>query len=108
MDFVVMKAGRALVWAMAGDDWHQVREAVTYLWSVAYPAPQVRGVQAELDELRDQVLQARSIGDARTEKALEGVWQIKLQQFLRAEPALAWRLQDVLDHVLVPALLSPR
>jgi hypothetical protein len=93
---------------MVGDDWHQACDAVTALWSLAYPAPQARSVQAELDELREQVTQASRAGDAGSEQAMEGYWQVKLQQLLIADPALAPRLQQVLDHVLIPALLSPR
>jgi hypothetical protein len=106
MDRLVMQAGRALVRAMAGDDWHQASAAVTGLWSLAYPASQAHGVQSELDELREQVTQARRADDADSEQALEGYWQVKLQQLLYADPAIASRLQYVLDHVLTPALLS--
>jgi hypothetical protein len=108
MDRLVVQAGRALVRAIAGDDWHQACAAVVALWSLAYPAPEAGRVQAELDELREQVTRARHAGDAGSEQALEGYWQIKLQQLLIADPALASRLQEILDHVLNPALLSPR
>jgi hypothetical protein len=108
MDRLVIQAGRALVRAMVSDDWHQAYAAVAGLWSLAYPASQTGGVQAELDELREQVTRARRAGDAAAEQALEGYWQVKLQQLLFADPALASRLQDVLDRVLAPALLSPR
>ena len=33
-----------------------------------------------------------------------GAWQVRLQQLLRADPALAAELQRVLDQVLAPAL----
>ena len=108
MDRLVMQAGRALVRATVGDDWDKVRVAVTSLWSLAYPGPQGDGVQAELAELREQVTRARSVGDVGSEQALEGYWQVKLQQLLHDDPTLASRLQYVLDHVLTPAVLSPR
>jgi hypothetical protein len=108
MDRLVVQAGRALVRAMAGDDWHQASAAVIGLWSLAYPAPAAHSVQAELDELREQVTRARRAGDVGSEHALEGYWQVKLQQLLIAGPALAARLQNILDQVLTPALLAPQ
>ena len=103
MDPVVAAFGTALVGAIATDAWQQVREAVTGLWRRVHPR---RGddVGAELDELREQVLVARRDGDDGTERALEGAWQLRLQQLLRADPALAAELQRVLDQVLTPAL----
>jgi hypothetical protein len=103
MDPVVAAFGTALVGAIATDAWQQVREALTGLWRRVHPR---RGddVGAELDELREQVLAARRDGDASTERALEGAWQLRLQQLLRADPALAAELQRVLDQVLTPAL----
>ncbi|MGH3521869.1 MAG: hypothetical protein ACRDU4_03345 [Mycobacterium sp.] len=47
---------------------------------------------------------ARRDDDAGTERALERTWQLRLQQRLRANPALAAELQRLLDQVLTPAL----
>jgi hypothetical protein len=49
------------------------------------------------------VLRARADGDAETEQALEGAWQLRLQELLRADPALGVDLRQVLDQVLAPA-----
>src|SRR5579859_6304238 len=103
MDQIVLAAGTALVGAIATDTWQQVREAVVALWHRAHPR-QADSIGTELDELRGQILQARSKNDTDTAKALEGAWQVKLQQLLRAEPALAVELQRVLAEVLTPAL----
>jgi hypothetical protein len=97
MDPVVAAFGTALVGAIATDAWQQVREAVTGLWRRVHPRREDDGIGAELDELREQVLGARRDGDASTERALEGVWQVRLQQLLRADPALAGELRRVLD-----------
>ena len=104
MDPIVLAFGPALVGAIATDTWQQVREAVTGLWRRAHPRQKADGIGAELDELREQVLLARRSGDADTERALEGAWQVRLQQLLRADPALAAELRRVLDQVLTPAL----
>ena len=103
MDPIVRAAGTALVGAIATDAWQHVKQAVTGLWRRVHPgrADQVEG---ELDELRRQVLQARADGDPGTEHALEGAWQIRLQDLLGTDPALAADLRQVVDQVLTPAL----
>ncbi len=104
MDPIVLAFGTALVGAIATSTWQQVRDAVTGLWRRVHPRQELGGLGTELDDLREQVLQARRDGDAGTERALEGAWQLRLQQLLRADPALAGELRRVLDQVLTPAL----
>jgi hypothetical protein len=87
MDPVVAAFGTALVGAIAADAWQQVHKAVTGLWRRVHPRREDNGIGAELDELREQVLVARRDGDASTERALEGVWQLRLGQLLRVDPA---------------------
>jgi hypothetical protein len=104
MDPIVLAFGTALVGAIATDTWQQVREAVTDLWCRVHPRRKADDVGTELDELREQVLLARRDSDTGTERALEGAWQLRLQQLLRADPNLAAELQRVLDQILKPAL----
>jgi hypothetical protein len=104
MDPVVAAFGTALIGAIATDAWQQVHEAVTGLWRRVHPRREDDGIEAELDELREQVLVARRDGDAGTERALEGAWPVRLQQLLRADQTLAAEVQRVLDQVLTPAL----
>jgi len=104
MDPIVLAFGTALVGAIATSTWQGVREAVTGLWRRVHPQQKANDIGAELDELREQVLVARRDGDKDTERALEGTWQVRLQQLLRADPALAAELRHVLDQVLTPAL----
>jgi len=104
MDPIVAVFGTALVGAIATSTWQQVRDAVTGLWRRVHPRQEPGGIGTELDDLREQVLQARRDGDTGTERALEGAWQLRLQQLLRADPALAAELRRVLDQVLTPAL----
>jgi hypothetical protein len=104
MDRIVLAAVTALAGAVVGDGWRQVHEAIAGLWRRGHSPQQADTIGAEVDQLREQLLQARRDGDTGTEQALEGAWQVKLQQLLRADPTLTAELQRVLDQVLTPAL----
>ncbi|MFC4010862.1 hypothetical protein ACFOY2_26785 [Nonomuraea purpurea] len=103
MDPIVLAAGTALVTAMATDAWQSAREGAVALWRKVRPE-QAEIVEAELVEVREQVLEARRDGDADTEQALAGAWQVRLQQLLRADPSLAVEIRRMLDEVLTPSL----
>lgn len=104
MDPVSLAFGAALVGAIATDEWPRVREAVMGLWRRLRPKHQADDVEAELGELREQVLAARRDKDVGTEKALEGAWQVKAHQLVGADASVAEELRRVLDEVLTPAL----
>ena len=101
MDPIVVAFGTALVSAMATDVWQQARASVVGLWRRVHPQ-QTDTVEADLEGLRTQVLDARQAGRADVEQALTGVWQGRLQQLLLDEPALATELRRVLDCRLRP------
>ncbi len=103
MDPIVVAFGTALVGAMATDVWQRARASVVALWRRAHPQ-QADAVEADLETLRGQVLDARQAGRADTEQALTGVWQGRLQQLLLYEPTLAAELRRVLDDTLTPVL----
>ncbi|MGJ6966247.1 hypothetical protein ACSDR0_30495 [Streptosporangium sp. G11] len=103
MDPIVMAAGTALVTAMATDAWQQARAGAVALWRRFAPE-QVKTVEAELDEVRDQILAARREEDVETEQALAGEWRVRLARLLRQDPQAAAELRRVLDEVLAPAL----
>lgn len=107
MDALVVAAGTALVGAMATDGWQQARTGLVALWRRVHPADADR-VDAQLAVVRTQVLSAREAGDQDTERALQGSWQLQLQQLLSEEPALADNLQRLLDEELTPALEAHR
>ncbi|MFC7382970.1 hypothetical protein [Sphaerisporangium rhizosphaerae] len=102
MDPIVLAAGTALVTAMATDAWEQARKAAVALWRRTRP-DEADSVAGELAEVRAQVIAARREGDAETERALAGSWQIRLQRLLRADPDLAAELRRVLAEELSPA-----
>ncbi len=104
MDAVVAAFGTALVAAVATDAWGQVREALTALWHRTRAQHDAGTIGTELDELREKAMQARREGDAAVTTALEGTWQLKVLDLLRADPALASELRRILDEILRPAL----
>jgi predicted LPLAT superfamily acyltransferase len=103
VDPIVLAAGTALVTAMATDAWEQARTGAVTLWRRVRPE-QADTVEKELAEVRAQMLAARHDGDMDTERALAGSWQVRLQQLLREDPALAGELRRVLDEALTPVL----
>ncbi|MGW2722366.1 hypothetical protein [Streptomyces sp. NPDC001492] len=105
MDPIALAAGTALVGAMANDAWQGARTAVTALWRRVRPE-QADAVDAELAETRAQLLSARGAGELETEQALAADWQLRLQALLRADPAVADELRNLLDTRLTP-LLAP-
>lgn len=112
MDPIVVATGTALVGAVGTDAWRQVCAAVAELWRDAggTEADQQRVdiVTRDLWALREEVLQARRDRSAGTERALTGVWQLRIQALLRERPELAGELRRVLSAVLAPALAAPR
>jgi len=103
VDPIVVAFGTALVGAMATDTWQRVRSSVVAVWRRVHPQ-QAETVEADLEGLRAQVLDARQAGRADIEQALAGVWQGRLQQLLLDEPTLAAELRRVLDESLTPVL----
>lgn len=103
VDPIVVAFGTALVSAMATDLWQRARTSVVAVWRRVHPQ-QAATVEADLETLRAQVLDARQTGRADTEQALVGVWQGRLQQLLLDEPAVAGELHRVLEDTLTPVL----
>lgn len=105
MDPLVMAAGTAVVTAMATDGWEKARSAVVALWRRVHP-DQAPAVDAELRDVRAEVLAAREAGDPGAERELAGDWQRRLRRLLAADPQAGAELRRVLDETLVP-LLTP-
>jgi hypothetical protein len=88
---------------MATDAWQQARSSVVALWQRVHPE-RVPAIEAELAEVRYEVLAARDADDVATEEGLAQDWQRKLQRMVRDNPALGRELQRVLDQELTPLL----
>lgn len=103
MDPIVMAAGTALVTAMATDGWQQARAGAVTLWRRVHPE-RVPAIEAELEEVRGEVLTARQAADQQAEDALAEEWRRKLARLVAADPAIGAEIQQVLDQVWKPLL----
>ncbi|MFJ9410485.1 hypothetical protein [Streptomyces sp. NPDC101393] len=90
---------------MATDAWQHARDAAVTLWRRVHPE-RVPAVEAELGEVRAELLAAREEGDVQAEEELAADWQRRLRRLLRDDPSLADELRRVLDEELNP-LLAP-
>ncbi|GAA2324896.1 hypothetical protein Scani_68320 [Streptomyces caniferus] len=105
MDPLVVAAGTALVSSMATDAWQHARDATVALWRRVHPE-RVSAIEAELADVRAEVIAARDEGDSQVEEELAADWQRRLRRLLRDDPSLAGELRRVLDEELNP-LLAP-
>jgi hypothetical protein len=99
-------AGTALIGAMATDAWAQAKAITVSLWRRVHPE-RANAVEAELIQVRAEVLAARQAGDTQTEAELAAEWQHRLRRLLIANPSLAGELQRVLRDELIPMLPPP-
>jgi hypothetical protein len=103
---IVVAFGTALVAAMATDTWEEARSAVVALWRRACSPRQAKAVAQELGGLRERVLAARAAGQTDIERALERVWQGRLQELLLDNPDLASEFRAVMEQTMIPMLLA--
>lgn len=102
MDPIVMATGTALIGAMATDAWQQTRAAVVRWWRARSGAAgqESEQVGTELEGVRGQIVAARERGDEATEEALAGLWRLRFQQLLDADPQLSPVVQELLDELM--------
>ncbi|MGW9431663.1 hypothetical protein ACWHA1_27450 [Streptomyces decoyicus] len=90
---------------MATDAWQHARDCAVALWRRVHP-DRVPAIEAELADVRSELIAARGEGDAQAEEELAADWQRRLRRLLRDDPSLADELRRVLDEELSP-LLAP-
>ncbi|MFD3422538.1 hypothetical protein [Streptomyces decoyicus] len=90
---------------MATDAWQHARDCAVALWRRVHP-DRVSAIEAELADVRSELIAARDEGDAQAEEELAADWQRRLRRLLRDDPSLADELRRVLDEELSP-LLAP-
>lgn len=109
MDQLVPGAANALIAAMATDGWDEVRASAVTLWRRVHP-DRVPAVEAELAEIRGEILASREAGEPGVERDLVADWQRELRRLVTAHPELAAELgalQEEWSHLLpasVPAV----
>ncbi|WP_327119841.1 hypothetical protein OHB12_14665 [Nocardia sp. NBC_01730] len=103
MDPLLLAAGTTLVTAMATDGWREVRAGAVALWRRVHPE-RAPAIEAELEEVRGEVLEARAAGNADIERELARDWQRRLGRLVAADPGLEPELRSVLDEQWTPAL----
>ncbi|MGH3901031.1 MAG: hypothetical protein ACRDTA_22855 [Pseudonocardiaceae bacterium] len=91
-------AATTVVQLLATAAWKQATSAVGSLWRRVHPQ-RAETVQAELEERRAEVLDARQAGDGQVEQALVGEWQGRLQRLVVADPQVADELRRVVAEL---------
>ncbi|MFF3943046.1 hypothetical protein [Streptomyces phaeofaciens] len=91
---------------MVTDAWQRARSSAVELWQRVHPE-RVPAIEAELTDVRNEVIAAREANDVVTEAELTKDWQRKLERLVRDNPALGRELQRVLDQELTPLLPPP-
>lgn len=81
-------AGTTIVAAMVTDTWEKTKTAVVGLWHRVHPQ-RAEGIDAELVEVRRELLAARAAGDGQVERDLVVEWQGRLRRLLAADQDVA-------------------
>ncbi|MFI0191314.1 hypothetical protein ACH4PW_27665 [Streptomyces sp. NPDC017082] len=103
MDPLVTAAATALVSSMATDAWQQVRATAVALWQRALPESST-AVDAELAQVREEIVAARDGDDQQAEADLAQEWGLRLARLLRQAPELTEELGRLLDDEWLPLL----
>lgn len=91
-------AATTVVQLLATAAWKQATGAVGGLWRRVHPQ-RAETVQAELEERRAEVLDARQAGDGQVEQALVDEWQGRLRRLVAADPQVADELRRVVAQL---------
>ncbi|MGW5370608.1 hypothetical protein ACWER6_23110 [Streptomyces sp. NPDC004009] len=105
MDPLVTAAATTLVNSMATDAWQQVRSTAVALWRRAVPESST-AVDAELVQVREEIVAARDGDDQQAEADLAREWGIRLARLLRRAPELAPELRRLMDEEWLPLLAA--
>ncbi|MFC4010130.1 hypothetical protein ACFOY2_23075 [Nonomuraea purpurea] len=106
MDPFMVAAGSAVVGAMASEGWNDARTAIAALWRKAHPE-RVPAIEADLEEVRAEVLAARKAEDRQTEEELAVEWRRRLGRLIAADPKAAEELRRIVDGLTPPTGGAP-
>lgn len=91
-------AGTTVVTLLATEGWERARDGIVALWRRVRP-DRAETVAAELAAGREDLLAARSDGDAAAEGELRAEWEGRVRRLLREQPAVADELRRLLDEL---------
>lgn len=91
-------AATTVVQLLATAAWEQATCAVGGLWRRVHPE-RAQTVQAELEDSRVEVLDARETRNEQVEQALVGEWQGRLRRLVAADPQLVDELRRVVAEL---------
>ncbi|MEV6524944.1 hypothetical protein AB0M43_23585 [Longispora sp. NPDC051575] len=95
-------AGTTVVGLLATDAWQLTRTAMGSLWRRVWPQ-RAEALEAELVDVRAELLAAHAVGDTAAAQALVGEWQGRLRRLLAADPQVADELRRLLrEDLAVP------
>lgn len=97
-ELTTLTGAAALVQEMVGDGWAALRDRMAALFSRGRDAD---GVQEDLEESRADLVAAQDAGDEEAVADVQAEWRNRLRRTLRADPAAAAGLRELLDE-LVP------
>jgi hypothetical protein len=103
VDPLILSAATALVTAMVTDGWQAAREGAVKLWRRVHP-DRAPAVEAELAEVRADLLAARQSGNASAEGDLAAEWARKLARLVAADQAIAGEIARTRDESWLPLL----
>ncbi|MFC9595735.1 hypothetical protein ACFTUC_38810 [Streptomyces sp. NPDC056944] len=99
-------AGTTLVTLLATDTWHRVRDGLVELWQRALP-DRALAIAEELNTTRDDLLDARTLGDRETEAEVTAEWQGRMRRLLTARPEVADELRALLTRLAPDEAVAP-
>ncbi|AOS61469.1 hypothetical protein [Actinoalloteichus hymeniacidonis] len=104
---VAAAAGNTIVDAVGTDSWRQAVTEITGWWQRFRPA-EVATIEAELVEVRDEMLAAAQESGTATAAELSVEWKRKFQRLLRSEPEAEPELRRLLEERLQPLIPPER
>ncbi|MEK6438201.1 hypothetical protein [Pseudonocardia sp. T1-2H] len=101
MDFdiaaLVATGGTALVEIMATDAWSEAKHIIKRLFGRSASGNDDAGFDAELEEARTEVIEARDHGDAQRESELVTEWSSRIRRTVQSNPEASQALIDLIE-----------
>ncbi|MFG2143451.1 NB-ARC domain-containing protein [Streptomyces sp. NPDC048696] len=100
---LAVSGATTMVTLMVSDAWAQARGRLARLFSRGAGDDDTGRLVDELQASREELLAARAAGDDEGAADIEEQWRLRIRRMLRADPAAAQELRELLDDVGAPA-----